>query len=68
MTPTEWRDDGWPLCPSCGQDELAVLAVPPPPNYAEPLSWYLQREMHCYWCGQVTVQAGEALASPGGTG
>ena len=61
MKPTEHRPDHWPLCPCCGQDELAVLEVPPPPNYTVPLSWYLEREMFCYWCGRVTVEAGEAL-------
>jgi hypothetical protein len=61
VRPREYRADGWPLCPVCGQDELAVLETPPSPGYTEPISWYLQREMHCYWCGRVTVQAGEAV-------
>lgn len=61
MKPSERRRDGWPLCPSCGEDELAVLETPSPPNYTEPIGWYLMREMFCYRCGRVTVRAGEAL-------
>lgn len=62
MKPTEHRNDGWPLCPACGMDELVVLETPPPPNYAAPNDWYLRREMYCYWCQRVTVQAGEAVS------
>jgi hypothetical protein len=60
VKPTERRPDGWPLCPICGNDELAVLETPPPPDWNEPISWYLARDMHCYWCCRVTVLAGEA--------
>ncbi len=59
--PTEFRPDGWPLCPVCGEDELAVLETPPPPDYRWSLSQYLRREMFCYLCGKVTVVAGEAM-------
>jgi hypothetical protein len=62
VKPTEYRKDGWPLCPACGEDELAVLETPPPPNYTEPLSWYLEREMFCYVCGKVRVEDGEAAS------
>lgn len=29
MIYTEFRKDGWPLCPNCGEDELWSLYVPP---------------------------------------
>lgn len=61
MKPTEWRQDGWPLCPVCEDDELSVLATPPPPNYTEPMAWYLERALFCHRCGRVTVEAGEAV-------
>ena len=61
MKPMAWRNDGWPLCPACGMDELAVLETPPPPNFTEPLDWYLRRPLFCYWCARVTVEAGEGL-------
>jgi hypothetical protein len=61
MKPTAWHERGWPLCPVCGHDELAVLEIPPlRPTYQELAEWYLQREMFCYWCARVTVEAGEA--------
>jgi hypothetical protein len=60
MKPTEWRDDGWPFCPVCGEDELAVLEMPPDLADQGPPIWYFEREMFCYRCARVTVLAGEA--------
>ena len=48
----EFRNDGWPLCPQCGEDELYSLLM---------LVWYgegerptiedcLKDEMRCYYC------------------
>lgn len=48
MTP-EYRADGWPLCPECGEDELADLSVrdwPAQSFKADPGA-----ELRCYRCG-----------------
>lgn len=29
---SEFREDGWPLCPVCGQDELYSLDIPATPQ------------------------------------
>lgn len=49
----EYRKDGWPLCPKCGEDELVsalcILATSVPdrkPTIAECLS----NGFHCGWC------------------
>lgn len=52
--PVDTRPDGWPLCPDCGEDELACLATPEPPEYEWPLARYLEHELFCYRCGKVT--------------
>lgn len=66
MKPTTYRKDGWPLCPCCGEDELAVRGVPAGfglgMTRAAMLAWYLEQELYCYVCGRVTVEAGEATA------
>ena len=54
MKPESWREDGWPLCPVCGEDELADLQC------REPAS--ASNELYCYRCGRVTVKAGEGEA------
>lgn len=44
----EVRSDGWPLCPTCGEDELADI-----------LNTYARAdaaELFCYRCGRVTVR------------
>lgn len=43
-----YRDDGWPLCPRCGEDELYSLAT-----YAS-----IETIAGCYRCGRVDVQTG----------
>jgi len=44
------RDDGWPLCPCCGEDEAFVL---PPGDIAG-----------CYVCGPaITLEASRAIMS-----
>jgi hypothetical protein len=50
------RPDGWPLCPLCGEDELACLATPEPPEYEWTMARYLEHELFCYACGKVTWQ------------
>lgn len=46
-----YRGDGWPLCPECGEDELADLSVRDLPFKADPtaeLKYYV-----CGWSGTV---------------
>jgi hypothetical protein len=50
------RPDGWPLCPECGEDELACLTTPGPPEYEWTLARYLEHDLFCYRCGRVTRQ------------
>jgi hypothetical protein len=59
MKPGAWREDGWPLCPACGQDELSILgtkSVTEVDVMVEP--------MFCYACGKETVQPGEGCLVP----
>ncbi len=42
-----WRADGWPICPSCGLDELMSVAIPATPETV----------CTCYLCGPVDVSA-----------
>lgn len=37
----EYRKDGWPLCPHCGQDELWCRQIPAS----------VQGALRCYQCG-----------------
>lgn len=46
---TEFRKDGWPLCPRCGEDEL--WSHEQPANAAGYLSCY-----RCMWKGFVEVR------------
>jgi len=51
-----YRQDGWPLCPSCGEDELAStapFAIGRQPQSSDPM-----RCVACGWTG--TVAAHEA--------
>lgn len=50
---THWRPDGWPLCPWCGEDELAAINASHPSPHAVNL---------CYRCGPVEVVTFEAAA------
>lgn len=52
----EHRPDGWPLCPSCGEDELYSRFLPDLPMLdAGPedalLKAYLESGVKCYRCG-----------------
>lgn len=55
----ERRADGWPLCPSCGQDEL-WSPFTPLTEAQRTLVNYLLEKLHCYRCAFV-VPPGEAL-------
>lgn len=49
---TEYRQDGWPLCPQCGEDELfshiMIAAVGKEPRPA--IQDCIDGEMTCYFC------------------
>jgi hypothetical protein len=45
---TEFRKDGWPLCPRCGEDELYSLAWLNIPR--SKLEDYLEAMEGCYSC------------------
>lgn len=64
MTVPEYRRDGWPLCPACGEDELADLSVRdwPASFKADPAS-----ELTCYvchWQGTLPLRAVAPVAAP----
>jgi hypothetical protein len=46
VTVKRWRDDGWPICPLCDEDELAAIAA----TIATPEAVDL-----CYVCGPVKL-------------
>jgi hypothetical protein len=48
--PPQYRDDGWPLCPCCGEDELWSAQRPVRPT--DELQCY-----RCCWRGTVPVSA-----------
>lgn len=56
MSEPQYRKDGWPLCPCCGEDELADLSVRDWPvsfksDPANELTCYV-----CRWFGTVPVR------------
>jgi hypothetical protein len=60
VKPESWREDGWPICPVCGDDELGDLT---PMDRNLTLDDLKTHDLFCYRCGRVTVKAGEG-ASP----
>jgi hypothetical protein len=54
----EYRTDGWPLCPTCGEDELFPIDVCSSNTRAQHATWRAHVEalmrtdpvMHCYLC------------------
>ena len=62
------RPDGWPLCPECGEDELACMATPQPPEYEWRLEQYLAHELFCYRCVRVTWTPEAATPGAGSAG
>ena len=46
----EYRSDGWPLCPRCGEDELMSREVHP-----TPLDWL--KCLQCGWAGEIPPKA-----------
>lgn len=50
----EFREDGWPLCPACGEDELwSPLLWNLPGNNEEvpPVQVFIDAGLKCYRCG-----------------
>ncbi len=60
MKPYRWRSDGWPLCPECGGDELAILDLDDPTK-APQLEDLKTHWLYCYACRRHTVAEGEAV-------
>jgi hypothetical protein len=55
----EFRPDGWPFCPCCGEDELYSLLDWDGEGEQSALQQYLDAEMRCYWCDWSSVRAAE---------
>lgn len=47
----EYRKDGWPLCPYCGEDELWSPLIPEPIDSHPPVADYIAAGLSCYRCG-----------------
>lgn len=59
---SEFRADGWPLCPRCGLDELYSHIAQPVPDGATVLDW-VQAGLTCYACQfQIQFQDGAVTA------
>jgi len=65
VAPTEFRKDGWPLCPSCGEDELwspllwksgARLNLDEKPL----IEAFIAAGLSCYGCGWSSERAASA--------
>ncbi len=50
MKLVKFRQDGWPLCPVCDEDELGCMKTHEHGHKAQNCS-----ELFCYRCGKVTV-------------
>lgn len=48
---TEYRADGWPLCPHCGEDELYSLFAWDGSDPKPPMSAWVDHGLKCYRCG-----------------
>jgi hypothetical protein len=46
----EYRADGWPLCPRCGEDELWSLLQWNGEGERPPMSEYIVAGLSCYYC------------------
>lgn len=54
----EYREDGWPLCPRCKEDELWTPGMPS----SDELVDHFKCEFRCYrcgWHGYLPTQSGE---------
>lgn len=48
---TEYRADGWPLCPQCEEDELYSLLAWNGDGERPPIQAYIAAGLRCYYCG-----------------
>lgn len=48
---SEFRKDGWPLCPQCGEDELYSLLNWDGLSDRPPLQAWIDAGLRCYYCG-----------------
>jgi hypothetical protein len=48
---TQWRPDGWPLCPHCGKDELWSDFWWDGTGVKPPVQRYIDAGLTCYRCG-----------------
>lgn len=56
----EFREDGFPLCPDCGQDELYSTLLQSLRGTVLPsLEKILEEQMKCYYCGFDSLVASE---------
>lgn len=53
MWKTGFRDDGWPLCPFCGDDELWSSLIWDGQGERPPVQAYIDAGLTCYACGPV---------------
>ena len=51
VKPTEFRKDGWPLCPLCGEDEVASPLMWTGDADRPTLEEFLASRLRCMWCG-----------------
>lgn len=56
--PLEHREDGWPICPVCDEDELGAIHAPLNIDKRLSAGEYHLHDLFCYRCGMVTVKAG----------
>lgn len=47
---TEYRPDGWPLCPQCGEDELYSHLIWDGCGERPPLEDWIEAGIGCYVC------------------
>lgn len=50
MEIAEYRADGWPLCPNCGEDELWSPLLWDGDSERPPVSAYIAAGLRCYFC------------------
>lgn len=51
MVYTEYRADGWPLCPQCGEDELWSAFDWDGSDPKPPMQAWIDHGLRCYRCG-----------------
>lgn len=62
---TEFRADGWPLCPQCGEDELYSLLNWNGQGDRPAMIEWIQAGLRCYRCGDCLTAQARAVAGRG---